>query len=55
MKEVWVVSWSDDGEEPTVTVFNNKDAGYALFKNELGLHDHLCIDCCEVYSEFLVY
>ena len=54
MVKVWVVSWCNEGEEPTVTVFSNREAAYALFENQAGVHAHLCLDLCEVYSKFMV-
>ena len=54
MDKVWVVSWCDDGQVPTVTVFNNKKAADALLMNNIDKYDHICIDQCEVYSKFKI-
>ena len=51
-EEVWIVTYWDKGEEPTVTPFFNEEAAnkaYNYFKSE---HEGCCIDKCKIYNSF---
>jgi hypothetical protein len=52
--DIYIVTYWDNGQEPIITVFNDKEAAdncYDYFKDK---HDHICIDKSQVYSTFKV-
>ena len=50
----WVVSWCDEGEVPTVTVFNNKTAADRCLMYNIDKYDHICLDECPIYGNYIV-
>jgi hypothetical protein len=50
----WVVSWCNEGEVPTVTVFNNKAAADMCLMYNIEKYDHIAMDECPVYGKYLV-
>lgn len=52
IEDVWVVTYYDIGDDPVVTVFNNKLAAIKCYKYFLGEHDKVNIDKTPVYKSF---
>ncbi len=51
--EVWVITYWEDGNEPVVTVFNNKYAADRFYQYHDGRHSGgICADKCEIYDTF---
>lgn len=53
--KVFVVTYVDSGENPTVTVFDNKEAAEKcaeFFKKE---HETVCLDEAQIYKKFIIY
>lgn len=53
-KKIWVVTYWDKGEEPTVTVFDNRKAAKHCYKAFKGSHDGCCIDETMLYHSFTI-
>ena len=49
----WLVYWYNDGGEPTVTVFNNKEAADKCAMYFFALYDHVAIYQCPIYGRFI--
>ena len=54
MNVVYVVTYWDKGEEPTVTVFNNEFSAHQYYDYIKDKHFGSCIDDCPVYHLFNV-
>lgn len=54
MENIWVVSYYDMGEDPVVTVFENKLAALRCYEYFLGEHDRVNIDEAPIYQSFIV-
>lgn len=52
--KAWVVVWYNEGEEPTITVFGNKDAADKCVMYNIALYDHVFYEECPVYGKYLV-
>lgn len=53
-RSVWAVTYYDDGEEPVVTVFDNKEAAMACYSCFIGEHDVVNVDEAPVCHSFTV-
>ena len=56
-RPVWIVTYWDDDEEPTVTVFDNEEAArscYEYFKSHVNQHKGCCIDKEDICCKFKV-
>ncbi len=53
-KKIWVVTYWDKGEEPIVTVFNNRKAAEYCYKAFKDSHVECCIDETMLYHSFTI-
>lgn len=50
MQSVWAVTYYDIGDDPVVTIFDNKPAALKWYECLLGKHDRVNIDETPVYK-----
>lgn len=50
MQSVWAVTYYDIGDDPVVTIFDNKPAALKWYEGCLGKHDRVNIDEAPVYK-----
>lgn len=53
-QKIWVVTYWDKGEEPVVTVFNNRKAAENCYKAFKDSHDGCCIDETMLYHSITI-
>lgn len=52
---VWVVTYYDMGKDPTVTVFDNKEAALKCYKWFMDSdYDRVSVDECPIYNKFII-
>lgn len=52
MKQVYVVTRLEKGDEPIVTVFSNKEAAIKCLQYYILCDYKCCIDTCDIYEHF---
>lgn len=52
--KVYVVTCYDDGQEPTITVFSNKEAADKMTRHIIGKYDHVLNEVAPLFGDFLI-
>lgn len=52
--KAWVVCFYNDGEEPCLTVFDNKKAADKCVMYNVNEYDHVFCEECPVYGKYLI-
>ena len=52
IKNVWIVTYWDRDQEPTVTAFDNEETAKRCYETFRPLHDGICLDCVPLYHSF---
>ena len=51
---LWIVTYWDGTQEPTVTAFDNEEAAQRCYETFKLLHEGICLDQVPVYHDFKV-
>lgn len=52
--KVYVVTYYDDGQEPTITLFNNKAAADKMTMHIIDKYDHVLNEVAPLFGDFLI-
>ena len=52
--KVYVVTYYDEGQEPTITVFNNKAASDKMVMHIIDKYDHVLNEVAPLFGDFLI-
>ena len=50
---IWIVTYWDKDEEPTVTAFDNYDSAHDCYLTFKEIHDGACLDETPIYHQFI--